>query len=395
VIYAVSYQGSYAPVPQNPASLEKSSSQNDIALLKGGTLYCTDGQYFSRNEMFEYTYYADTFFNSNTNKQLVDMMSRDDYYEILADTAVILGYDEDEPGYVAARHYWQRSDAEACLDYGDNEQIYNLANEITEGLTSDYEKAKAIERYFTLNDYVYDMSYQKAEGEDAEYFLFESKRGVCYEFATSMVLLARAAGIPARYCEGYSMTEMYDNEELGTNYVVKSKAAHGFPELYIRGVGWVSFEPTVAADEEVQTDTSSASSGVSTAGIILLTAAVIFLLLVKLYPAAEHRFFIIRIRHTSSDESAVLIMKRVRKLFGLKSSLTSHETVQAVYDFCGTDIEFTADLFDAVVYGGQAVSEQEKERAFSEYLIVYDAYKMQRKKNSKQRRKNFCKIYRR
>src|SRR5699024_6435946 len=44
------------------------------------------------------------------------------------------------------------------------------------------------------------------EGQDfVEYFLFQSRQGYCVHFATAAVALFRAAGIPARYAEGYAV----------------------------------------------------------------------------------------------------------------------------------------------------------------------------------------------
>ena len=40
-----------------------------------------------------------------------------------------------------------------------------------------------------------------------EYFLTENKKGYCMHFASAGVLLLRAAGVPARYVEGYVVNE--------------------------------------------------------------------------------------------------------------------------------------------------------------------------------------------
>jgi hypothetical protein len=56
-----------------------------------------------------------------------------------------------------------------------------------------------------------------------------------------MVVLARAAGIPARYAVGY-LAEFYDETE-GV-YIVTADQAHAWPEIYFPGYGWVAFEPT-------------------------------------------------------------------------------------------------------------------------------------------------------
>jgi hypothetical protein len=56
-----------------------------------------------------------------------------------------------------------------------------------------------------------------------------------------MVVMARAAGIPARLAIGYAQGT-YD-PETGT-WVVSALDAHSWPEIYIEGSGWVEFEPT-------------------------------------------------------------------------------------------------------------------------------------------------------
>jgi hypothetical protein len=56
-----------------------------------------------------------------------------------------------------------------------------------------------------------------------------------------MVVLARAAGLPARIVIGYS-SERYDqNSEV---YIVTEAQAHSWVEIYFPEVGWIEFEPT-------------------------------------------------------------------------------------------------------------------------------------------------------
>ena len=116
------------------------------------------------------------------------------------------------------------------------DEIKDLSNEITAGCQSDYEKAKAIERY--LRQYNYDLGVDLRSSDNyVEEFLFETKRGYCVHYASAMVLLLRNAGIPARFVNGY----LYNTE----NEAVMSSDAHAWVEAYIDGVGWMSFEPTV------------------------------------------------------------------------------------------------------------------------------------------------------
>ncbi len=128
------------------------------------------------------------------------------------------------------------------------ERVLQLAEEITEGKTNEYDKAKAIEAY--LRTYPYDLEVPAPpEGQDvADYFLFELKKGYCDYYATAMVVLARASGVPARFVSGYS-SGSYD--AANAEYIVRELNAHSWVEVYFPEIGWVEFEPT-ASEPEVE-----------------------------------------------------------------------------------------------------------------------------------------------
>ncbi|WP_052593489.1 transglutaminase TgpA family protein [Luteipulveratus mongoliensis] len=68
----------------------------------------------------------------------------------------------------------------------------------------------------------------------------ETKQGYCTQFATSMVMMARSQGIPARIAVGF----LPGTKDTGTSYQVRASDAHAWPELYFPGMGWTRFEPT-------------------------------------------------------------------------------------------------------------------------------------------------------
>lgn len=129
------------------------------------------------------------------------------------------------------------------------DRIHELSASITAGETNDYGKAKAIENYFHTAGFRYDTTPPRLpNGKDInDYFLFESKRGFCVHFASAMVILARACGLPARYVEGFVADEYEPNTG---RYWVRASDAHAFPEIYISGYGWMVFEPTVSSTDE-------------------------------------------------------------------------------------------------------------------------------------------------
>lgn len=121
-----------------------------------------------------------------------------------------------------------------------SEKVKSLAYEITKDASSDYEKLKMIEAY--LNSLTYTMRPTKVpKGENfLDYFLFQSKEGYCTYFATAMAILSRCIGIPSRYIQGYCVPI----DRLGYSYAVTGDQAHAWIEAYLKGVGWISFEPT-------------------------------------------------------------------------------------------------------------------------------------------------------
>ena len=120
--------------------------------------------------------------------------------------------------------------------------VRDLSLFITRDIQDDFEKAKAIERHLKTN-YRYSLKAdtQKKEGDPIQRFLFEEQKGQCELFASSAVLLMRMSGIPSRLTTGYLATRY--NPFTGY-YEVRQSDAHAWAEAYLKGVGWVTFEPT-------------------------------------------------------------------------------------------------------------------------------------------------------
>lgn len=136
--------------------------------------------------------------------------------------------------------------AQAYLDVPETDHaddLRALAAEITAGATTTYDQALALQTYFRDGtQFRYDTSVAAGDSDDAVWDFLESRRGYCVQFATSMTVLARTLGIPARLGVGFLPGE------LGTDrtYRVTGADAHAWPELYFPGTGWVRFEPTPA-----------------------------------------------------------------------------------------------------------------------------------------------------
>lgn len=121
-------------------------------------------------------------------------------------------------------------------------KIKSLSEEITAGISTEYEKVRAINAYLR-NNYTYVDRLEKPPFSDdpIEWFLFEYKKGFCNYFASAEVLLLRAIGIPARLAAGYSQGVRIEPDQT---FEVREKDSHTWVEVYFSGTGWVAFEPT-------------------------------------------------------------------------------------------------------------------------------------------------------
>jgi len=81
--------------------------------------------------------------------------------------------------------------------------------------------------------------------------VISTKRGVCQDFAHSMIASLRACGISARYVSGYLQTVPPEGEER----LVGADASHAWVSVYTPELGWVEIDPTnnmVCGDQHVR-----------------------------------------------------------------------------------------------------------------------------------------------
>ena len=82
--------------------------------------------------------------------------------------------------------------------------------------------------------------------DPVDHLLFESRVGWCEPIATSMVVLLRSLGIPARFVTGF---QPGTRDLFSGQYVVRAADAHAWVEVEVPGVGWVPFDPTGATSQ--------------------------------------------------------------------------------------------------------------------------------------------------
>ncbi|MBR4627995.1 MAG: transglutaminase domain-containing protein [Ruminococcus sp.] len=401
-LYSVFDSGKAVPVPQYARSVTDSSYTGDYLQMISGPLLTT-GPSIRNNDDFTFTYSADTFFSDSTNKAFIDALSGSDYRRLLMEAEYILDAEMTEAYHEgeAERYSSAKSalkiienertvyqSAQEQLNYDDHERIRKLAASVTSGLPTEYEKARALEMYFFNNDYNYDLNYLKSQGENVESFIFNTKRGVCFEYATAMILMARSCGIPARYCEGYNMQTLFPNSKLGTNYTITAMDAHAYPELYIKGYGWTVFEPTISDGTLTeQREEGKESNGLARAGVILLIASLLALTAYIVSPFVIHKIFISRCRRKSPEKAAIAVMLRICRVYSISPENTSQEAEAYVKDYSGADISEAVVLFDAAAYGEAKLSPADREKLIGIYITSYEAYRETRKRSRRFRLK--------
>ncbi len=116
-----------------------------------------------------------------------------------------------------------------------------LAERITEGKTTRFDKAVAIRDWLTSNlGYTLEQE-EPGEQEPVHFFLFTRKKGHCEYFASAFAVLARAVGVPTRNVNGFLGGEW---NEYDSYVAVRAGDAHSWAEVYFEGSGWVTFDAT-------------------------------------------------------------------------------------------------------------------------------------------------------
>jgi transglutaminase-like putative cysteine protease len=125
-----------------------------------------------------------------------------------------------------------------------SERTINLAEEITAGAETSYDKALHITGWLRSNiEYSRETEAPPVDVEPIDWFLFDYQVGFCNYYASAEVIMLRSLGIPARLAAGYAHGTYDPIEGI---YSVYGEDSHAWPEVFFPGIGWVEFEPTVS-----------------------------------------------------------------------------------------------------------------------------------------------------
>jgi transglutaminase-like putative cysteine protease len=159
----------------------------------------------------------------------------------------------------------------------DTKKIRAFAALLTEAEPDNYQKARKIEDFLRHN-YRYTLNPEKGQGKTPlEDFLFYAKEGFCEHYATSMAIMLRTLGIPARVVTGYVQGQWND---YGNYLLLRQRDTHSWVEAYLpyklpsKGsaavaasskkldnvsarAAWIRFDPTASQGRVGARETSS------------------------------------------------------------------------------------------------------------------------------------------
>ncbi len=125
-------------------------------------------------------------------------------------------------------------------------EIASLAKSITDGLTSDYEKALAIHDWVCENIY-YDSDSINGDYNTAPYVasdVLEEKRAVCLGYANLYAALSRAVSIPCNVVTGYALgVNETDTKQWDEINLTETESNHAWNEVYTDN-RWVIVDTT-------------------------------------------------------------------------------------------------------------------------------------------------------
>ncbi|OAB34015.1 DUF4129 domain-containing transglutaminase family protein [Paenibacillus glacialis] len=135
------------------------------------------------------------------------------------------------------------------------ERVKELAADVTESAITPYEKITLLQTYLQTNfKYTNTPNVSLKKSDDfVDSFLFEIREGYCNYFSTSMVMMTRSLGIPARWVKGYApgiqpqldeFRMMRSGQMDPGSYRVTNADAHSWVEVYFGPYGWVPIEAT-------------------------------------------------------------------------------------------------------------------------------------------------------
>jgi len=178
-------------------------------------------------------------------------------------------------------------------------RVRALARQVTASAATTYDKIGALEAWLGAHvRYSINAPLSPPGVDVVDDFLFRTRLGWCEQVASSLVVMARSVGIPARLATGFVPGS---RDALSGEFTVRERDAHAWAEIYFPGVGWQPFDPT--ASDPLAGDATTAGSWLQTArhhAVVFGLAAAVLVLAAGSAPELFGRFRRRRARRHSS-----------------------------------------------------------------------------------------------
>ncbi len=280
------------------------------------------------------------------------------------------------------------------------QRILELARSLTIDHPSAYAKAVAIESYLRSIPYSLEVPLPPANRDVVDYYIFDLRSGYCDYAASAMVVLARAAGLPARLAIGFAGGRY---EEQNDFHIVTEADSHSWVEVYFPGAGWIEFEPTSGQPALSHlSDTQPAqdlellrpaipfhnpwpilylTGGIAFSGILLLLAA--YLLIWPVFDA-------IRLSRMKPNVALITLYSRLRRAaayhdlhvsksetphefavrFGNHMSKSSGAGLKSIFNPAGQEIHSLVALYTRAIYSPHGLAESNRIAAVRLWIIL-------------------------
>ncbi len=117
-----------------------------------------------------------------------------------------------------------------------------LARGVTAGAPTTYDQVQALIAWIGANTrYSTNIPPLPRGADTVNEFLFGNRVGFCEQISTSLAVMLRSLGIPAREAVGYVPGPYNPITDL---YEVRAEDAHAWVQVWLPGHGWQSFDPT-------------------------------------------------------------------------------------------------------------------------------------------------------
>ena len=226
-----------------PSKYQDMLSQGELLNTKTDN----DNTVFAGKKGLGTTYgFSNTMLNKN-HKEFIEFMSgtgeaidEDTWYKTVSELFFLI---KSENSYEEYLGYIDKINRNYCREVRLSDALREKLDRLYDGCSSPYEKMLRLEA--VLSQFTYTTSpgpvpdYVDSPEDFLDWFMLKNPKGYCSHFATAMVLLARAEGLPARYVEGFAVPA---STKGGTD--VSDQRAHSWVEIYFKGFGFIPFDPT-------------------------------------------------------------------------------------------------------------------------------------------------------